>query len=153
MPQSLSPSDPRAEDIISGHHGGHGPPGDIISGQASGLMAAPGYGQVVANTQVHSASYSVGEPSPEVQSRHTPSAIRSEGESTVYMCTVDKTGFVTGDAWSHAMEYEDEFAWSVQQFDNRLESAVVGDGRLSQDYDDIDYTSGNLVSFHTSLAR
>ena len=72
----------------------------------------------------------------------------------MYKCTVDKTGFVPGDkAWSHAMEYEDEFAWSVQQFDNRLESAVVGDGRLSQDYDDIDYTSGNLVSFHTSLAR
>ncbi len=153
MPQSLSPSDPRAEDIVSGH----GPPGDIVSGQASGLKADQGHGQVVANTQVHSASFSLGEPSSEAQSRHKPSAIRSEGagpgESTVYMCTVYKTGFVTGDAWSHAMEYEDEFAWSVQQFDNRLESAVVGDGRLSQDYDDIDYTSGNLVSFHTSLAR
>ena len=70
-----------------------------------------------------------------------------------YVCTEDKTGFVSGDSWSHAMEYEDEFAWSVQQFDNSVESSVVGDGRLSQDYDDIDYTSGNLVSFHTSLAR
>jgi len=48
---------------------------------------------------------------------------------------------------------EDEFAWSVQQLDNSVDNRMVADSRLSQDYDDIDYTSGNLVSFHTSLAR
>ena len=139
-------------DNVSGYT--HPSPGDNIS-----VYSDPGYGQVVANAQVHSASYSVAEPSSDVQSRHSQSNVKSEGagtgEWTEYMCTEDKdkTGLVSGDSWSHAMEYEDEFAWSVQQFDNSVESSVVGDGRLSQDYDDIDYTSGNLVSFHTSLAR
>ena len=89
-----------------------------------------------------------------VDTARAMSGVRGRGQVTIqYMCTLDKNSFVSGDSWSHAMEYEDEFAWSVQQFDNSVESSVVGDGRLSQDYDDIDYTSGNLVSFHTSLAR
>ena len=134
---------------------------DIVHGHPPSETRGDHHDQLVTNAQVHSASYSVGAPpeahslmsvaghrSPvtrpitssasESQSRHGPSDIRSEEG---------------GDSWSHAMEYEDEFAWSVQQFDNSVESAVVGDGRLSQDYDDIDYTSGNMVSFHTSLAR
>ena len=145
MSQSLSPGGPRVEDIVHGH-----PPPETRGDH---------HDQLVTTAQVHSASYSVGAP-PEAHSlmsvaghrgpvarpitssaseaRHGPSNIRSEEG---------------GDTWSHAMEYEDEFAWSVQQFDNSVESAVVGDGRLSQDYDDIDYTSGNMVSFHTSLAR
>ena len=40
-------------------------------------------------------------------------------------------------------------AWQLESVESRL----VADNRLTQDYDDIDYTSGNLVSFHTSLAR
>ena len=51
------------------------------------------------------------------------------------------------------MSSEDEFSWSVQQYDNSVDSAMMGDSRLTQDYDDIDYTSGNMVSFHTSIAR
>ena len=57
------------------------------------------------------------------------------------------------DNWSAPVSSEDEFSWSVQQYDNSVDSAVMGDSRLTQDYDDIDYTSGNMVSFHTSIAR
>ena len=124
--QSLSPGGSRVEDIVHGHQ----PP--EVRGHSDP------HDHLVTTAQVHSASFSVGAPSEsQSQSRHSPSDIRSEG----------------ADTWSHAMEYEDEFAWSVQQFDNSVASSVMGDGRLSQDYDDIDYTSGNLVSFHTSLAR
>ena len=55
--------------------------------------------------------------------------------------------------WSQEMTNDDEFAWSVQQYDNTINSNRVIDNRLTQDYDDIDYTSGNLVSFHTSIAK
>ena len=44
---------------------------------------------------------------------------------------------------------QSEAAWQLESVESRL----VADNRLTQDYDDIDYTSGNLVSFHTSLAR
>ena len=68
--------------------------------------------------------------------------------SVSYAVTSDPT-----DAWSAPVSSEDEFSWSVQQYDNSVDSAVMGDSRLTQDYDDIDYTSGNMVSFHTSIAR
>ena len=61
----------------------------------------------------------------------------------------------SSDSWSSPIraETEDEFSWSVGQYDNSVENKMVVDNRLSQDYDDIDYTSGSLVSFHTSLTR
>ena len=81
-PQSLSPSDPRQEDNVSGY--APPPPVDNVRSYAhpspgdSGYND-PGYGQVVANAQVHSASYSVAEPSSDVQSRHSQSNVKSEG--------------------------------------------------------------------------
>ena len=56
--------------------------------------------------------------------------------------------------WSQEMSQEDEFSFfpSVQQYDS-VNSNLVMDNRLTQDYDDIDYSSGSLVSFHTSIAK
>ena len=106
-----------------------------VPSQVPNYSQVPSYGQVPQQGQVggeaklHSASYSV------------------------------------SDAWSKPMEYEDEFSWSVGGQEagpgaergawqlESVESRLVADNRLTQDYDDIDYTSGNLVSFHTSLAR
>ena len=75
------------EDIASGHP--PPPPVDNASGFAHPLPvdnvsvhSDPGYGQVVANAQVHSASYSVAEPSLDVQSRHSQSNVKSEGAGT-----------------------------------------------------------------------
>jgi len=50
--------------------------------------------------------------------------------------------------WSKPVDQSDDYSWSAQE-------AETGglDNRLEQDYQDIDYTSGSLVSFHTSLSR
>ena len=51
--------------------------------------------------------------------------------------------------WSRPMDLSDEYSWTVQE----QEDQGGLDNRLEQDYQDIDYTSGSLVSFHTSLSR
>ena len=52
--------------------------------------------------------------------------------------------------WSSPLDQTDDYSWSVQEQERPggLENSVV-----QQDYQDIDYTSGSLVSFHTSLSR
>lgn len=52
--------------------------------------------------------------------------------------------------WSKPMDQSDEYSWSVQEFEA---PAGLSSNSLEQDYQDIDYTSGSLVSFHTSLSR
>merc|ERR1711953_1176288 len=51
--------------------------------------------------------------------------------------------------WSSPLDQTDEYSWTVQ------EQEIPGglDNSVQQDYQDIDYTSGSLVSFHTSLSK
>lgn len=51
--------------------------------------------------------------------------------------------------WSSPLDQTDDYSWSVQEY----EPAGGLDNTVQQDYQDIDYTSGSLVSFHTSLSR
>ena len=95
--------------------------------------AVPGYGDIVGDVGVHSKSYTLG------------AVVDTANESS------DNDSAASD--WSQEMTNDDEFAWSVQQYDNSINSNRVIDNRLTQDYDDIDYTSGNLVSFHTSIAK
>jgi len=51
--------------------------------------------------------------------------------------------------WSKPLDQSDEYSWSGGEYET-----VEGlDNTIQQDYTDIDYTSGSLVSFHTSLSR
>jgi len=53
--------------------------------------------------------------------------------------------------WSSPLDMTDEYSWSVQEQDQDTAGGL--DNTVQQDYQDIDYTSGSLVSFHTSLSR
>ena len=56
--------------------------------------------------------------------------------------------------WSSPLDQTDEYSWSVQpQSAEEYETPGGLDNSVQQDYHDIDYTSGSLVSFHTSLSR
>jgi len=56
--------------------------------------------------------------------------------------------------WSSPLDLTDEYSWSVQpQSAEDYETPGGQDNSVQQDYQDIDYTSGSLVSFHTSLSR
>ena len=51
--------------------------------------------------------------------------------------------------WSKPLDQSDEYSWSAGEYET-----VEGlDNTIQQDYTDIDYTSGSLVSFPTSLSR
>ena len=53
--------------------------------------------------------------------------------------------------WSSPLDLTDEYSWSVQEQEQEIVEGL--DNTVQQDYQDIDYTSGSLVSFHTSLSR
>ena len=122
-----------------------------VPGQVQGYGQVPNYSQVPSYGQVP-------------QQGQVPVQGQVGGEAKLHSAT-----YSVSDAWSKPMEYEDEFSWSVGGQEagqeagqgaergawqlESVESRLVTDNRLTQDYDDIDYTSGNLVSFHTSLAR
>ena len=56
--------------------------------------------------------------------------------------------------WSSPLDQTDDYSWSVQpQSTENQETPGRLENSLQQDYQDIDYTSGSLVSFHTSLSR
>ena len=118
-----------------------------VPSQVQGYGQVPNYSQVPSYGQVP-------------QQGQVPVHGQVGGEAKLHSAT-----YSVSDAWSKPMEYEDEFSWSVGGQEagqgaergawqlESVESRLVADNRLTQDYDDIDYTSGNLVSFHTSLAR
>ena len=56
--------------------------------------------------------------------------------------------------WSSPLDQTDEYSWTVQEQQYETPGGPDGlDNTVQQDYQDIDYTSGSLVSFHTSLSR
>ena len=55
--------------------------------------------------------------------------------------------------WSSPLDQTDEYSWSVQEQELDYEAPGGLENTVQQDYQDIDYTSGSLVSFHTSLSR
>ena len=136
-------------DQIDGAHQAQVPSYGQVPSQVQSQVPSqvPSYGQVPNYSQVPSYG-------------QVPVQGQVGGEAKLHSAT-----YSVSDAWSKPMEYEDEFSWSVGGQEagqgaergawqlESVESRLVADNRLTQDYDDIDYTSGNLVSFHTSLAR
>ena len=56
--------------------------------------------------------------------------------------------------WSSPLDQTDDYSWSVQPQSAEDQETPGGlENSVQQDYQDIDYTSGSLVSFHTSLSR
>ena len=125
---------------------------DTVGGHVANSL--PGYGEIVADTLVHAASYSIAPAATVAVSpmdNNNDDIPQISPDNHHQMWSNDKTK--EDGIWSDVMDNNDEFSWSVQQYDNSVVSNQVIDNRLTQDYDDIDYTSGNMVSFHTSIAK
>jgi len=145
----VSPSDPNISPQ-SVHKGSV----DNVGGYGHVSNSLPGYGEIVADTLVHASSYSIAPAS-------IPVALSNTNDNVLPQNRIDNDGQMWSDentkedsnTWSDVMDNNDEFSWSVQQYDNSVVSNQVIDNRLTQDYDDIDYTSGDMVSFHTSIAK
>ena len=129
---------------------------DTVGGYGHMSNSLPGYGEIVGDTLVHAASYSIAPAAAAVALSPTNSNQNDKPQNSpdnhLQMWSNDNNK-EDGNAWSDVMDNNDEFSWSVQQYDNSVVSNQVIDNRLTQDYDDIDYTSGNMVSFHTSIAK
>jgi len=80
-----------------------------------------------------------------VQAHHLGEIV---GNSLVHGASLSVWGGEEAD-WSKPVDLSDEYSWTVQGEEGEAGLA----SRLEQDYQDIDYTSGSLVSFHTSLSR